>query len=122
MLPTEIRVISSSGGQKGKKLARWSLIPKQAMSEVAEVYGRGAEKYSPRNWELGYDWTLSLDAIGRHLAAFEGREQRDELGNHHLACVVFHCLALMTYEKYGLGKDDRTKLCPTSVMENTEPF
>lgn len=109
--PQEIRITDSkTGGMKGKKLARFALLPPAAMQEVAEVYGRGAEKYSDRNWELGYNWTLSLDALKRHLNLFEQGEQRDELGSHHLACVVFHALALITYEKYGLGTDDRTKL------------
>src|SRR3990172_8257492 len=59
-----------TGGQKGRKLERHSLIPSYAMSEVAAVYGRGATKYAARNWELGYAWSLSLDALLRHLSAF----------------------------------------------------
>lgn len=100
----------NSGAQKGKKIERYSLIPPAAMDEVAAVYGRGAEKYATRNWEGGYSWNLSIDALERHIAEFKKGNIRDELGNHHLGCAVFHCLALMTFEKFGLGTDDRSKL------------
>jgi hypothetical protein len=113
----EVRIISPTGGQKGQKLERFELLPPMAMEEVAQVYGKGAEKYAPRNWEKGYSWNLSLGALERHLNKFKAREQRDELGNHHLACVVFHCLALMTFEKYNLGTDDRSTLTKTGSTE-----
>jgi hypothetical protein len=99
-----------SGGQKGTKMERYDLLPPAAMDEVARVYGRGAAKYAERNWEKGYKWGLSIAALERHLAHFKQGEQRDELGNHHLAAIVFHALALMTFEKFGLGTDDRSPL------------
>jgi hypothetical protein len=99
-----------TGGQKGSKLERFDLVPSQAMEEVARVYGRGAEKYEVRNWEKSYTWGLSLAALERHLNKFKQGESRDELDNHHLACVVFHALALITFEKFNLGTDDRSKL------------
>ena len=109
--PTEVRVVDEkSGGAKGKKQEAFNLVPPQAMEEVARVYGKGAEKYAERNWERGYDWGLSLAALERHLNKFKAGEQRDELGNHHLACVVFHALALITFERFGLGTDTRSKL------------
>jgi hypothetical protein len=80
------------------------------MEEVARVYGTGAKKYEQRNWERGYSWGLSIAALERHLNKFKQGLERDELGNHHLAAVVFHALALMTFQKFGLGTDDRSKL------------
>jgi len=107
----EIRIIDPlTGGQKGSKSERFDLVPSQAMEEVASVYGRGAVKYADRNWEKGYHWGLSLAALERHLNKFKQGQIRDELGNHHLACVVFHALALITFEKFNLGTDDRSKL------------
>lgn len=107
----EIRVTDPlTGGQKGIKPERFDLVPSAAMEEVARVYGRGAEKYADRNWERGYNWGLSLGALERHLNKFKQGESRDELDNHHLACVVFHALALMTFEKFNLGTDDRSKV------------
>jgi hypothetical protein len=107
----EVRITDpQTGGEKGSKIERYDLIPSHAMDEVARVYGKGAEKYAQRNWERGYAWGLSLAALERHLAKFKQGEQRDELGNHHLAAVVFHALALMTFERFSLGTDDRSKV------------
>jgi hypothetical protein len=108
---SETRVVDpKTGGEKGSKIERYDLLPPDAMNEVAAVYGRGAVKYEERNWEKGYKWGLSLAALKRHVAQFEKGLTYDELGNHHLACVVFHCLALMTFERFGLGTDDRSEL------------
>ncbi len=99
-----------TGARKGRKLAQFSLMPPEFLQELAEVYGRGAAKYSVRNWECGYAWSLSLDALMRHLNAWQRGEQRDELGNHHLAQVAWHAAALYVFERFGLGTDDRSRL------------
>lgn len=107
---TEQRIVDpNSGGQKGSKIQRFDLIPSTAMEEVARVYGTGAGKYAERNWEKGYKWGLGIAALERHLNKFKQGRQRDELGNHHLAAVVFHALALITFEMFGLGTDDRSE-------------
>lgn len=98
-----------TGGQKAQKLARFDLIPSEPLWELAEVYGRGAQKYADDNWRKGYRWRLSIGALQRHLHSWLMGEQRDELGNHHLAQVAWHCFTLMIYEKFGLGTDDRAK-------------
>lgn len=41
----EVRVTSETGASKGSKLARFDLIPQDALWELAEHYGKGAEKY-----------------------------------------------------------------------------
>lgn len=96
-----------TGGQKGQKLQRYDLVPGEPLKELAEVYGRGASKYSDDNWRKGYSWKLSFGALNRHLWAWWMGEQRDELGNHHLASVAWHCFTLMWYELRGKGTDDR---------------
>ncbi len=108
----EMRVVDpNTGGEKGQKLARFDLIPTDALRQVAEHYGIGASKYADRNWERGYDWGLSYAALCRHLNAFWGGEDIDEeTGSPHLAAVVFHALALMTYSSNGLGTDSRSKI------------
>lgn len=112
----EIRVTDPvTGGQKGQKPERFDLIPAGAMEEVARVYGAGARKYDAHNWAKGYSWNLSIGALERHLAKFKQGLSIDDQGPestmcHHLACVVFHALALMTFERHGLGTDDRLKL------------
>jgi len=123
MTTSEVRVKDpKTGGEKGQKIERYDLIPPDAMDEVAAVYGRGAGKYSDRNWEKGYKWGLSIGALERHVAEFKKGLTRDELGNHHLACVVFHALGLMTYQKFKLGTDDRSKIKLFAKMPNCYPY
>jgi len=100
-----------TGGRKGVKDERFDLLPVWALEEVARVYAYGAIKYAPDNWLLGYSWRWSLGALLRHIYRFMAGEDIDpESGLHHLAHAVFHCLALMTFWKYGKGTDDRSKV------------
>ena len=106
--PPEVRVTSSTGGQKGQKKARFDLIPGDALWEVAEVYGAGAAKYEDRNWEKGYPWSLSFAALQRHSWQFWNGEDVDpESGVAHMASVAFHALALLAFMKRHADFDDR---------------
>lgn len=107
----EVRIVDPvTGGEKGSKLARFDLIPMDAMWHVAEVYGRGAQKYADRNWEKGYKWGLSVAAMLRHLSMrLNGEVFDEETGSRHMAQVVWHALALLTFEIRRLGTDDVTQ-------------
>ena len=110
--PAETRVTDpTTGGQKGSKLARFALIPADFLWSLAEHYGRGAFKYEDRNWERGYKWSLSLDALERHKVQWLLGEDNDtETGTHHLICVAWHAIALWWWQKRSKGTDDiRTK-------------
>lgn len=107
----ETRVTSETGGQKGSKLAKHSLVPPVALTALAERYGVGLMKYESRNWERGYNWSLSYDALQRHLNAFwQGEDYDPEYPESlHLSAVLFHAAALVhffSYEKYA-NFDDR---------------
>lgn len=110
-LDREVRVTNPiTGGQKGAKLARFDLLPAKALWKVAELYGRGAAKYAPWNYRLGYAWSLSIAALERHLALWkEGEETDAETQCHHLASVVFHALALLLFTDEHPELDDRWK-------------
>lgn len=98
----------TTGGEKGSKLARVSLIPVYAQIEEAKVYGMGAEKYAPHNWRRGYPWSWSYDAMQRHLAQFWNGEDIDpESGLPHLAHARWHTGVLLEFMRYDLGTDDR---------------
>ncbi|QAU06647.1 hypothetical protein SEA_WILLIAMBOONE_146 [Gordonia phage WilliamBoone] len=101
--------VSDTGGKKQKKLARYDLVPAGPLLELAELYGRGAEKYADRNWENGYDWSLSFSALMRHAWQFwDGENFDDETGAAHLASVAWHALALLQFmqqEKYARFDD-----------------
>ena len=107
----EVRVTSDTGGQKGKKTERYELIPVGPLREIARVYGIGAEKYGPRNFELGYDFSLSYAALQRHANQFWEGQDRDDEGFQHLAAVCFHAMSLMLFassDRYARF-DDRPK-------------
>jgi hypothetical protein len=121
----EVRVTNEkTGGQKGSKARRFSLLPWGELGDVAEHYGAGANKYTAHNWRKGYDWSLSYDALCRHLELFwEHHESLDPdmepytpdgRGTHHLAAVVFHALTLLHLEKHHPELDDRPPL-PASI-------
>lgn len=104
----EVRVTSETGGQKGKKLAQLGAIDPIALMELARVAGYGGEKYARFNFLKGYDWSLNLDALLRHVMAWNSGESVDpESGLPHLAHAAWHCLALISFEARGLGTDDR---------------
>lgn len=113
----EVINTSSTGGQKAGNQVRASLLPWEQVMDVAELYGKGAEKYDAHNWMKGYDWSLSHDALHRHLSEWWlGREFDDGEGGtglEHLTAVVFHAFALMYFRKNFPEFDDR----PGTVMQ-----
>ncbi len=108
----EVRVVNeTTGGEKGQKLARFDLLPWDALTMVAEHFGIGARKYEDRNWERGYSWSLSLGALGRHFAAFMSGEDIDpETQSPHMAAVAFHALAVLRFMVAHPELDDRGKV------------
>lgn len=91
-------VDAATGGEKGTKPERMGLLPWDALTTLSRVYGFGATKYAEHNWRRGYKWSLSFDALQRHLAAFWTGEDRDpESGLPHLAHAAFHVLTLLVF-------------------------
>lgn len=94
----EVRLTSPTGGQKGSKLARFDLIPPSVLWELAEHYGKGAEKYDDNNWMKGYDWKLSFASAIRHLMSFWKGEDYDTdvpiAPTKHVVAAAWHCIAL----------------------------
>lgn len=97
-----------TGGRKGQKLARFDLVPWDVMRELAEHFGRGAEKHGDSNWTRGYAWSLNLAALHRHLSSWWLGEDTDpETGSCHLLAVIWHAVALRWFQLHGKGTDDR---------------
>lgn len=108
-VPTEIRITDEkTGAQKGMKDCQIGAVDPQALMEVGNVAGFGNKKYERYNFAKGYKWSLSYDAMQRHLMAFWNGEDRDlESGLPHLAHAAWHCLALLTFTLRNRGTDDR---------------
>ena len=117
----EVRVVDpTTGGEKCSKQARFSLIPPEFLWALAEHYGVGTKKYDDRNWERGYKWSLSLDALSRHLNQWQrGEDIDEETGTHHLIAVAWHACALFIFQRRGLGTDDvRVKPAPAAPQSS----
>jgi hypothetical protein len=132
----EVRSTSSTGGQKGVKLARFDLIPPGPHRELAEHYGRGARKYADDQWRQGYEWRKSISALERHLNDFKAGKDYDvcsndpdgcsfvdaagepfepaepdtcfnHTGSHHMAAVAWHSFLLLEFKDTHPEHDDR---------------
>lgn len=113
MTPPEERITNAkTGGQKGRKPQRMDLVPWGSIMKISEVFDFGARKYEDRNWEKGYEWSLSFGALQRHLASWwEGEDLDAESGLSHLQHAGFHLLALLKFvdEEQYEELDDRPK-------------
>lgn len=96
-----------SKGHKSKGL-RFDLIP-PSLAEVAYTYTMGTRKYDEdHNWRRGLQFSDCLAALERHVQKFKMGQDRDEDGQHHLAAVCFHALAIMQFQYDGRADlDDR---------------
>lgn len=105
----EVRVVDpKTGGEKGQKDCQMGALDPASLTEIGKVAGFGAIKYARYNFAKGYRWSLSYDALQRHLMAFWGGENLDpESGLPHLAHAAWHCLTLLTFSLRGKGTDDR---------------
>lgn len=105
---TEVRSVSSTGGEKGTKPEVFDQFPTEALMEIARVYGFGAAKYEAHNFRRGYEWSKSYNAMMRHLIAWQGGEDNDpESGLSHLAHAAWHCMTLLSFRDEHPDFDDR---------------
>jgi hypothetical protein len=106
----EIGVPAHTQGQKddGGKLPM-DLLAYDALKGTAQVLAFGAEKYAPRNWEKGIEYSRVFAALQRHMTAWWMGEDLDpETGLSHLhhagCCIMF----LQAFNERGMSKfDDR---------------
>lgn len=120
----ETRITNAlTGGEKGTKIARFDLIPAEPLWQLAEHYGKGATKYADRNWERGYEWSLSFAALMRHAWAFWNGEDIDpETGSHHMAAVAFHAFAMMEWATTHPEFDNRPTTLAKGDPKNLPKF
>lgn len=109
-MSTDAKDLGKEGVRYDVGKARWDLVPHE-IEEVVDVFTIGAKKYSDRNWELGMDWGRVFGSLMRHSWKFwRGEDIDEETGCHHMAHVMWNALALLTYSRRKIGKDDRPKL------------
>ena len=108
---TETR-IKNKTGDKGSKLAQMADTPASVLLELMEHSGKGREKYPGNdrgpNYSLGYKWSLSYNAMMRHILQFWGGEDIDaETGSKHMIAAAWHALCLAYFMDAHQDKDDR---------------
>ena len=108
----ETRIIDPlTGGEKGQKDCQIGSLDPKALWEIGLVAGFGNKKYARYNYVKGYSWSLSYDALQRHLMLFwEGEDRDQESGLLHIAHAAWHCLALLTFSIRNKGTNDRFPL------------
>lgn len=87
-----------------------SLLPPEALTEIAKVLTFGAKKYAAHNWRKGFKWTRVFASTLRHLFAWlRGEDLDPETGLSHLAHAGCNVLFLLTFVLTKTGEDDRYK-------------
>ena len=98
----------SSGVKHDTNKLRFDLLPAKAVEEIVAVYTYGANKYAPRNWEQGIEYSRIYAATQRHLHAYwSGQDLDEESALPHLAHAAFGLLALLEYARTRPEFDDR---------------
>ena len=96
-----------SGVKFDQQKPRYELIPPEALDALADLYGKGAQKYGDRNWEKGMKPTRIFGALMRHAWAWLRGETHDpETGAHQMISVAWNAIAIYTYYVRGV-EDDR---------------
>ena len=101
-------------GDKGEGLRfnsnkpRYDLLHPVAQAGIVSVLTAGANKYAPRNWEKGMNWSTVLASLKRHIAAIElGEDYDKETGLLHIDHVQCNAHFLSAYYKIFPQGDDR---------------
>lgn len=108
---------SSTGGRKAGNDERYGLIPAEPLRMLARHFGVGAKKYDDHNWRKGYDWSLSYDALNRHLWQFwNGEDIDEETGTPHIVAVAWHAMVLAEFAQTHPEFDNR----PSTLVNRGE--
>lgn len=111
-----------SGRRYNKGKLRYELISNIGLERIAEVYTKGAEKYTlynedgsvkddgANNWKNGFSWMDTIGSVERHIQSWKKGEDFDpELKTRHLANAAWGLIALLEFEKTHPELDDRWK-------------
>lgn len=93
----------------GSKKLSMHLVPSVIQAYAALAFTEGALKYGKYNWRIaGVRVSIYLDAIARHLAAYQNGEFADrETGVPHLASIIACVGIILDADLSGKLTDDR---------------
>lgn len=98
----------------------FTLIPQEALLEVAKVFTKGADKYGVFNYSLGTDYRRYVAAAHRHINKWLRGEDIDEIGTNHLANAIASLLMVLDNQMTGKGTDDRNIVYKANKGYNDE--
>lgn len=89
------------GTKHDSNKTQWHLVPWEVVEELAQLYTKGAEKYSPHNWKVVPDAEERYaDALMRHFTkAWAGEAYDPETGASHWTAVAWNAIALRYLER-----------------------
>ena len=96
--------------QEGK--ARMSLLPMDLLKKyLVPAYEEGIVKYDRESWRGGFNTSIMVDAMLRHIEEFYWQGQDTDpdstTGKHHLAAVIFCALSILHTQETRPELDDR---------------
>jgi hypothetical protein len=75
---------------------RFDLLPPHALTRLAQLYEKGALKYSERNWEKGIPLSRFFNSALRHMVNYLDGDRSED----HLAAVLFNIAGYIQTEKW----------------------
>lgn len=88
----------------------FTLIPQEALLEVAKVFSKGADKYGVFNYSHGTNYRRYIAASMRHLNQWLRGEDIDEIGTNHLSNAIASIMMVLDNQLTNTGIDDRNKI------------
>jgi hypothetical protein len=99
---------------------RYSLLVEEFIEEMVRVRENGAAKYDDWDWVRGREWTDYLDAMRRHMKAFNADDLDGidkESGLHHMAHVAVNAMFLYVLQAHKQGNDNRHGKLAERILE-----
>lgn len=97
---------------------QFSLIPQEALLEVAKVFTYGAEKYGVFNYSNGMEYLRYIDAAQRHINQWLRGEDIDESETNHLSNAIASLMMVLDNQKTNKGIDNRNKIYGVTKEQN----
>ena len=111
--------MDGSGKRFNNEKVRYGLVPVRALTDVANVFSFGANKYGDYNWQRGMKWSVMLESLERHLQRIKmGLDHDEESGMLHVSHLITNALMLNEYYHTFPQGDDRLRF--SSVPEEPE--
>lgn len=88
----------------------FTLIPQEALLEVAKVFTYGANKYGVFNYSEGMEYRRYIAAAQRHINQWLRGEDLDEIGTNHLSNAIASLMMVLDNQKTNKGIDNRNKV------------